>query len=181
MTAEGAQMSPDSGAHLSEVRRRRAELFESITHLEHALAAPVPGRQKRWATRVAEALEELSDDFRDHVVLMEGAEGLNVRLIRRAPRMAHQVERLTKEHTALSKMIGELSALVEHAQGSMEQGESTRGEPTQGESTSEDAIPGGWDEVRVLGNKLVGALSGHRQRGADIVYEAFAVDIGGQD
>src|SRR6185295_10609807 len=128
-------MSPDaeSGAHLSEVRRRRAELYESITALEHALAAPVPGRQKRWATRVAEALEELSDDFRDHVVLMEGADGLNVRLIRRAPRMAHQVERLTKEHVALSKMIGELSTMVEHAQGSMEQGESTRGESTQGE------------------------------------------------
>ena len=91
--AGGAQMGPDAGseagAHeLIEVRRRRAELYESITSLEHALAAPVPGRQKRWATRVAEAQEELSDDFRDHVVLMEGPEGLNVRLIRRAPRLA---------------------------------------------------------------------------------------------
>jgi hypothetical protein len=166
----------ESKAHLSEVRRRRAELFESITTLEHALAAPVPGRQKRWATRVAEALEELSDDFRDHVVLMEGADGLNVRLIRRAPRLAHQVEGLTKEHAALSQLIAELSTLVEHAQGSMEQGESTRGEPAD-----QDAIPGGWDEVRALGNKLVGALSGHRQRGADMVYQAYAVDIGGQD
>jgi len=166
-------MEPDaeSGAHLSEVRRRRAELYESITALEHALAAPVPGRQKRWATRVAEALEELSDDFRDHVVLMEGADGLNVRLIRRAPRLAHQVDSLTREHAALSQLIGELSTLVEHAQGSME----------RGESTAEEAIHGGWDEVRVLGNKLLGALSGHRQRGADMVYEAYAVDIGGQD
>jgi len=166
-------MEPDaeSGAHLSEVRRRRAELYESITALEHALAAPVPGRQKRWATRVAEALEELSDDFRDHVVLMEGADGLNKRLIRRAPRLAHQVDSLTREHAALSQLIGELSTLVEHAQGSME----------RGESTAEEAIHGGWDEVRVLGNKLLGALSGHRQRGADMVYEAFAVDIGGQD
>ena len=173
-------MEPDaeSGAHLSEVRRRRAELYESITHLEHALAAPVPGRQKRWATRVAEALEELSDDFRDHVVLMEGPDGLNVRLIRRAPRLAHRVEGLTKEHAALSQLIGELSTLVDHAQGSMQQGESTQGAST---ATSEDAIPGGWDEVRFLGNKLLGALSGHRQRGADAVYEAFAVDIGGQD
>ena len=171
-------MEPDaeSGAHLSEVRRRRAELYESITALEHALAAPVPGRQKRWATRVAEALEELSDDFRDHVVLMEGADGLNKRLIRRAPRLAHQVDSLTREHAALSQLIGELSTLVEHAQGSMERGESTRGEPS-----AEEAIQGGWDEVRVLGNKLLGALSGHRQRGADMVYEAYAVDIGGQD
>ena len=177
-TTAGDAQIPDaeSGAHLSEVRRRRAELYESITHLEHALAAPVPGRQKRWATRVAEALEELSDDFRDHIVLMEGTDGLNVRLIRRAPRMAHQVEGLTKEHASLSQMIAELSTLVANAQGSMEQGESTRDEPT-----THDAIPGGWDEVRALGNELLGALSGHRQRGADMVYEAYAVDIGGQD
>jgi hypothetical protein len=177
--AGGAQMEPDaqSGTHeLIEVRRRRAELFESITALENALAAPVPGRHKRWATRVAEALEELSDDFRDHVVLMEGPDGLNTRLIRRSPRLAHVVDGLTKEHAQLTGLIEELSALVDRAQGSMEQGESTGGEATNGEATH-----GGWDEVREHGTNLLGVLVRHRQRGADMVYEAYAVDIGGQD
>jgi hypothetical protein len=173
----GPDARSEAGAHeLMEVRRRRAELYESITSLEHALAAPVPGRQKRWATRVAEAQEELSDDFRDHVVLMEGPEGLNVRLIRRVPRLAHKVEALTKEHAALSAMLGELSTLVDHAHGSMEQGESTGDEATHGEATH-----GGWDEVREHGTTLLGALVRHRQRGADLVYQAYSEDIGGQD
>jgi hypothetical protein len=172
--AGGAQMEPDaeSGTHeLIEVRRRRAELYESISALEQALAAPVPGRQMRWAERVSAALAELSGDFRDHVVLMEGQDGLNARLIRRSPRLAHKVDALTKEHAALSGLIGELSSLMDHAQGSLE----------RDESMSQDPMPGRWDEVREHGNKLLGALVRHRQRGADLVYEAYAVDIGGQD
>jgi hypothetical protein len=144
--AGGAQMGPDAQpeapAHeLIEVRRRRAELYESITSLEHALAGPVPGRQKRWATRGTEAQEELSDDFRDHVVLMEGPEGLNLRLIRRVPRLAHKVDALTKEHAALSAMLGELPTLVDHTHGSMELGESTGDEATHGEGTHGEATP----------------------------------------
>jgi hypothetical protein len=33
--------------------------------------------------------------------------------------------------------------------------------------------------VRELGTQLLATLSRHRQRGADLVYEAYQVDIGG--
>ena len=177
-TAGGADTGPEAEAeaqHLKEVRRRRAELLESITALEQALAAP--GRQEQWAERVSEALSELSGEFHDHVVLMEGPSGLNVRLTRRFPRLAHEVDGLTKEHATLTGLIRELSTLVGQARGSMELGESTQ----RHESTPDESTPGGWDEVRERGNKLLGALTRHRQRGADLVYEAYSVDIGGRD
>jgi hypothetical protein len=170
--AEDASTEPDAGSgdqDLSEVRRRRAELLESINALELALAAP--GRQVLWVERVAAALQELSGGFHDHVVLMEGPNGLNVRLIRRSPRMVHAVDRLTKEHTTLTGLIGELVTLVDQAHGSLD----------RGESISDDPMPGDSDEVRDRGNELLGALTRHRQRGADLVYEAYSVDIGGQD
>jgi hypothetical protein len=175
-TAGGAQMAPDADpeAHLIEVRRRRAELLESITALEQALASP--GRQELWVQRVSAALKELAGEFEDHVVLMEGPDGLNVRLIRRWPRLAHKVEGLTKEHASLTRLIEEFSTLVDQAQGSSEVGESMQGSESPG-----DTMPGGWDEVRERGTHLLGALVRHRQRGADLVYEAYAVDIGGQD
>jgi hypothetical protein len=177
MIAGGAQMAPDAEAearHLGEVRRRRAELLESITALEQALASP--GRQELWVERVSAALKELAGEFQDHVVLMEGPDGLNVRLIRRWPRLAHKVDGLTKEHATLTRLIEDFSTLVDQAQGSPEQGESM-----QGSESPDDTMPGGWDEVRQSGTNLLGALVRHRQRGADLVYEAYAVDIGGQD
>jgi hypothetical protein len=55
-----ASMEPNSStperAFLEDLRRRRAELLESMSAVEQALAAPAPGRQARWAERVAVAL-----------------------------------------------------------------------------------------------------------------------------
>ena len=148
------------------MRRRRAELLGSITALEQALAAPAPGRQMRWAERVSAALMELSGDLRDHVELTEGPTGLNSRVVRSSPRLAYAVDRLTQEHATLTKLIGELLTVVGEADGSSAQGDPILGDP---------------DEVRELGTTLLGVLLRHRQRGADLVYEAYSVDIGGQD
>ncbi len=59
-------------AFLEELRRRRAELLESMSAVEHALAAPAPGRQARWAERVHVALVELCADFGEHIDITEG-------------------------------------------------------------------------------------------------------------
>ena len=165
---EGGQTGPvdESDAHLSELRRRRAELLESINTLEQALAAPVPGRQMVWVERVSASLLALSSDFRDHVELTEGVSGLYNRVIRTSPRLTHAVDRLTLDHKALSEMIGELLSRVGKAAEAFARGDSMLGE---------------LDEVRDRGTKLLTALVRHRQRGADLVYEGYSVDIGGQD
>jgi len=172
--AGGAQTGPDAESEaqdLTEVRRRRAELLESITALEQALAAPAPGRQMRWAERVSAALLELSGDFRDHVGITEGPTGLYSRVIFSSPRLVKAVERLTQEHAKLTELIEELLTLVGQADGSFAQGDPMLGDPALGDP----------EEVRDRGTTLLGALGRHRQRGADLMYEAYSLDIGGQD
>ena len=156
---------------LVEVRRQRAELLESITALEQALAAPAPGRQMHWAERVSAALLELSGDFRDHVGLTEGPDGLYSRMISSSPRLVHNVERLTREHVTLTAKIAELLTLLGRADGAFAQADPMLADPALGDT----------DEVRERGNKLLGALIRHRQRGSDLIYDAYSLDIGGQD
>src|SRR5665811_1020418 len=96
-TDGGGQVEPEVASeaqHLDELRRRRAELLESINALEQALAAPVPSGPIQWVQNVSAALLELSGDFRDHVEITEGPTGLYERVNRSAPRLSHQVERL---------------------------------------------------------------------------------------
>jgi hypothetical protein len=168
-TDGGGQIEPEAESeaeHLSELRRRRAELLESINSLEQALAAPVPSGPIQWVQNVSAALLELSGDFRDHVELTEGPSGLYARVNRTSPRLSHQVLRLTQDHKTLTELISELLTLVGKAAGSFARGDSMRADV---------------DEVRDGGTALIAALVRHRQRGSDLMYEGYTVDIGGQD
>jgi hypothetical protein len=165
----GGQTEPDVQAeaeHITEVRRRRAELLESINALEQALAAPVPSGQIRWVQGVSDALLELSGDFHEHVEITEGPNGLYARVNRSSPRLAHQVERLTQDHATLTDLISALLTVVGQAAGTFARG---------------DSMVVALDEVRDRGTILIGALVRHRQRGSDLMYEGYSVDIGGQD
>jgi hypothetical protein len=150
----------------TELRRRRAELLEAIRSLEQALAAPVPSGQIRWVQRVSDALLELSGDFHDHVELTEGVDGLYRRVIRTSPRLGHVVERLTADHASLTGLISELLTVVGKAAGTFARG---------------DSMAADLDDVRERGTVLIAALVRHRQRGSDLMYEGYSVDIGGQD
>jgi hypothetical protein len=156
-----ASMEPSSStpeqAFLDDLRRRRAELVESMSAVEHALAAPAPGRQAHWAERVHVALVELSADFREHIHFTEGPDGLYRGLLRTAPRLSGGVARLTDEHALIRDLLDNVLACV--------------GEP----EASTDV-----DRVRDLGTALLGRLVRHRQRGSDLIYEAYTADIGGE-
>ena len=142
---------------LEGIRRRRAELRDSMSALESALAAPAPGRLTRWTERVRAALMELSADFREHVTIAEAPDGINARALRSAPRLVKAVDRLNAEHAELiARMEQLLDALA-----------------APSATTAED--------VRDDLTRLLGRLVRHRQRGSDLLYEAWAVDIGGGD
>lgn len=141
---------------LQELGQRRAELRESMSALELALAAPARGDTVRWAAHVQAALAELSADLREHVRMTEGAEGLYQEIIETAPRLAEAMDRLVEEHRVMSAAIeGQLAAV-----------------------SSVDAL-GEVDRIRADGTDLLMTLVRHRQRGADLVYEAYEFDIGG--
>lgn len=139
------------------LRRHRAELLESLRALEHALAAPAVGDVAAWAQRVSTALVELEADFREHVELTEGADGLYRSLLEVAPRLSNVVRTLTGDHTRIRTAIGLLVA--------------TTGAPLVATDVA---------RVRQAGTTLIARLSRHRQRGADLVFEAYQTDIGGE-
>lgn len=142
---------------VDSLRRRRAELRESMSALELALASPTPQGQAHWAERVHVALVELSADFREHIAITEGPDGLYHELLQTVPRLSGAVTRLTREHATIK---GLLNDLLDHAN-----------TPIADRNV---------DHVRDLGTTLLGSLVRHRQRGSDLVYEAFQIDIGGE-
>lgn len=147
---------PDK-ALLDALRRQRAELRESMSALEDALAGPASAGQARWAERVHVALVELSADFREHIVVTEGKNGLYNDLLESTPRLSGAVARLTQEHAQIRDLIDDLLGRV----------------PTP--ESKQDM-----DRVRDLGTALLGILVRHRQRGSDLVYEAYELDVGGE-
>jgi hypothetical protein len=150
-------MEPTFADYLDTVRAHRAELREAVGAVRDALAAPV-ARGGAWRERVRAALAELAHDFADHVALTEQEGGLYENALLRAPRLSMAVDRLRVEHVELRDAISGYLAVLEH-------GGTTADLPAFREEMSE----------------LVGRLVRHRQRGGDLVHEAYHVDLGGSD
>jgi hypothetical protein len=148
---------PTPAQVLETLRRRRAELRESMNAVEQALAAPAPGRLEAWAERVHVALVELSADFREHIDVTEGPDGLYRGVLTTAPRLSNVVADLTREHAEIVRLVDTLMACV------------------SGPGVTEGAA-----QARDLGTALLERLIRHRQRGSDLVYEAYESDIGGE-
>jgi len=80
---------PTPAQVLETLRRRRAELRESMNAVEQALAAPAPRRLEAWAERVHVASVELSADFREHIDVTEGPDELYRGVLMTAPRLSN--------------------------------------------------------------------------------------------
>jgi|SRR6476661_4364673 len=152
-----AQAGVDLATHLERVRAHRSELHESLAAVVLALEAPI-ARGGMWRERVRAALAELAHDFEDHVALTESPGGLYDRLRHDAPRLSGPVDRLAAEHRELHAAIHGYLAVLEHG------------------GTLAD-LPVFREELTVLAGRLVR----HRQKGGDLVYEAYDVDLGGSD
>jgi hypothetical protein len=153
-------MEPDSlqtDPGLESLRQHRAELRESMDALEQALAAPAADLKGFWAERVNVALVELSSDIREHIDITEGPDGLYPGLLTTAPRLSNSVAGLTREHVEIKGLSAGLLSRM-----------------------SEPILTSDVDGIRDLAVALLAKLSRHRQRGADLVYEAYHTDIGGE-
>lgn len=139
-------------------RTRRAELLAAITGLERGLA--VPARDLTWPTRVEAGIGTLAAAFDQHIAATEGPDGMYAEILRSAPRLSFAVNRLVLEHADARSSISALGKLVTELPGS-----------------DLSAI----ERIRDEGTDLLARLVRHRQRGADLVFEAYAHDIGGCD
>lgn len=150
------QPTPSDQTFLTELRRQRAQLRESISALESALAAPATADAARWAQRVHVALVELSGDFREHVAATEGPNGLYAELSQTSPRLAGSIRALVEDHATIRSHLEDLLARA---------------------LAPEEGPPA----IRTQGTDLLGHLVRHRQRGSDLVFEAYEFDVGDGD
>jgi hypothetical protein len=146
---------------LSEARLRRRTLHEALVQLEMAISSPAAGRVPEWTGQVRKDLAGVKAAFEQHVEVTEKPGGLYEEIMTKAPRLVNNVDRLHEEHPTIAERVGEMFDRVES--GDIEQ----------------DAWP--VDNARDDLQRLIGLVARHRQRGADLVWEAYNVDIGGPE
>lgn len=144
---------------LLDVGRRRTELRAAMDALESALAAPVGNGASvaAWTGRLQGALHRLYDAVAAHVSITEGPDGLYAELAKHSPRLTNAALRLGEEHADVLRRLEELLTLADASSGSAYA-----------------------SQARKVGTELLVVLMRHRQRGADLVFEAFGLDIGGE-
>jgi hypothetical protein len=157
-------MAPDHdelSPALSEAKRRRATLHDALVHLEIAISSPATGRIPEWTALVSKEMVGVRDAFDQHVLVTEKPGGLYEEIIMRAPRLDGTVRRLKDEHPEISEQIRAMVGRLDAA---------TIGGPE-------------WplDDARDDLQRFIGTVIRHRQKGADLVWEAYNVDIGGTE
>lgn len=146
----GEGSGPEDPAALEAARDRRVELKQAMSALE--VAAAGAAGDPAWVDAMRSALADMGEAFDAHVVEVEAADGLLAELIDDCPRLSPKVERLRNEHPALGEQIARCQARLDEA------------DP---------------QELRNEVLDLLFALVRHRHAGADLVYDAYNVDIGG--
>lgn len=141
---------------LEQVRARRAGLRAAIGRVERALSTPATGRVDVWTKEVLAELHDLGQALDQHILTNEADDGLLADIIEAAPRLSHRVEVLRSDHVQLrDRLASAVEALTGEA--------------------------GSIDNARDRVVELLTGLVRHRHLGADIVYEAYNVDIEAAD
>lgn len=133
---------------------RRQDLYDAMQSLE-ASAARATG-QDDWASGVREAWAKLDSALWRHISEIEEPDGLFAEVIDSAPHLASVVDELRKDHDDL--VTGCQSAQ---------------------EATEKDEFDAG--EVRRLVLGILGRLTIHRQRGSELLFDTYNVDLAAAD
>ena len=108
-----------------------------------------------------EALDDLEGEILDHIEITERHDGLYAEIVEAAPRLSLEVQLLRDEHPQMQEATSSLKARLTAARD---------GDALSVDDTARDEI-----------QRLLGRLVKHRQRGADLVWEAYTRDIGGAE
>lgn len=155
MDSHGEPLTPA----LDAARQRRKTLHDALVHLEEAISSPGAGRVPDWTATVLKEVVEVREAFDQHVVVTEKPEGLYDEILDRAPRLAGNVRRLRDEHPEITQAVADVVGRLETVQ--------IGGDEWPLETARDDL------------QRFIGQVIRHRQRGADLVWEAYNVDIGG--
>jgi hypothetical protein len=146
---------------LQEAAKRRQTLHEALVALEFATSSPAAGRIPEWTRQVTKEVTAVRDAWDQHVDTTEKPGGLYEEIVGTSPRLAGTIHRLRDEHPEITEAVGQMLARLEQVE-----------------------IGGlAWplDDARDDLQRFIGRVIRHRQKGADLVWEAYNVDIGGPE
>ena len=139
--------------------RRRTDLFDAILAVEQAASRPATDREAEWMAAMHDAVADLHHEIVDHIDSTEHPEGLYQEILELTPRLAHRIDVLRAEHDEMRMQVEAILTDV-------------AGDPPTSASV---------DRLRAGTRGLLALLMRHRQRGADLVWEAYNLDIGNTD
>ena len=143
---------------LAAVRVRRDRLYEGVIDLERALGVPAGDHPEEWSADVAAVVSKLRVVLDAHVADTEADGGFFDDVREHAPQLLHAVEQLRAEHVPLVDATQSLADRIGAAGASVDV-----------------------HEVRDEAVELIRRLLQHRHRGAELVYDAYSVDISAAD
>jgi hypothetical protein len=146
---------------LQEAAKRRRTLHEALVGLELAISSPAAGRIPDWTRLVAKEVTAVRDAWDQHVDGTEKPGGLYEEIVGTSPRLAGTVDRHRNEHPDITDAVRLMVERIENVEiGGLE-----------------------WplDDARDDLQRFIGKVIRHRQKGADLVWEAYNVDIGGPE
>lgn len=146
---------------LQEAAKRRRTLHEALVGLEMAISSPAAGRIPDWTRLVAKEVTAVRDAWDQHIDGTEKPGGLYEEIVGTSPRLAGTIDRLRSEHPDITDAVRLMVERIENVEiGRLE-----------------------WplDDARDDLQRFIGKVIRHRQKGADLVWEAYNVDIGGPE
>ncbi|HEY6634188.1 MAG TPA: hypothetical protein VI141_01085 [Acidimicrobiia bacterium] len=130
------------------VVNRRQELYDAMRQLERAVARP--SGLADWRIDIEAALSALQSALSEHVTQVEGTGGLFGQVLEHSPHLASEIDSLRRDHRELLETCH------------------------QALSMSAD-----WESVMLRRriNLLLARLALHRQQGAELLFDAYNVDL----
>lgn len=150
---------PDAVALAAKARSQRADLRQALLGVESAVAAPVPGRVQSWRQAVHDALIGLRTAWERHLAVTEGPGGVLEDVMLHAPHLARAVEHIRSDHRVIEELLNEATTSARLM----------------------DPVPDAATAVREETLGVMEALVRHRGRGSDLMYDAYATDVGGSE
>jgi hypothetical protein len=148
----------DELTQLDAIRTRRESLYQAIIGLEDALTTPV-GDGARWRLRVAMAIDHAALRINDHICDTERKDGFLDSVVADEPRLRRRVDQLRVDHERLAREVDVLRTAIT--------------------AVEDDEVVSRVPALRNQAVDLLGQLVRHRERGADLIYELYQVDLGG--
>ncbi len=125
-----------------------------MQHLERTAASPAAS--ETWIADLTDGVRQLETALNRHIAEVEAPDGLLDQIVDTAPRLHRLTDETRSHHVSLSDATTALLNTLAGAQSDV---------PV--------------DEIRAAVLDLLNEIARHRQKGADLIHEAYDVDIGG--